>query len=158
MRPPSALLAAGAIDEMRQPVAEIVVRSRQVRRQGPHVQTVEEIAANEVEREAARLLGNGREALSERHQAVCHDMMKVFGDEKQQLRRARLRLDIDGDAIVRITGPDADLEMRRGRFVLASSVNDAAHQYAIMSERHRAPDELLRGSALATDAETGLAI
>ena len=152
------LLAAGTIDEMRQPVAEIVVRSRQIRRQGPHVQMVEEIAANEVECKTARLLGNGREALLERHQTVCHDMSKVFGDEKQQLRRARLRLYVDGDAIVRIAAPDADLEMRRGRSVLASSVDDAAHQYAIMSERHGAPDELLRGSALTTHAVPALEI
>src|SRR6185312_4819784 len=91
-------LVAGTIDEVREAVAEIVVRSQQIRRQGPHVQAIEEIATDEVERQAAGLLCDRRDTFRKRDQSVGYDMTEVLRDEEQQFRRAGLRLDVDGDA------------------------------------------------------------
>src|SRR6185312_14906565 len=121
-------------------VAEIVVRSQQIRRQGPHVQAIEEIATDEVERQAAGLLCDRRDTLRERDQSIGDDMTEVLRDEEQQFRRAGLRLDVDGDAVVDVGGFDAYLKMGRRRFIFTPGVNDPTHEYAVLSERHGTPD------------------
>ena len=129
-------LARGPVDIVRQPVAQVVVVPRQARRQEAHVQPVEQIAADEVEAAAVRLLGQGGEALGQRRQLLRQRMPEIFDHEEQQLRRAELGHDVDGQPVVRPGRGHVHLVVRAVHVVFAPGRQDPTAQYAVMLQAH----------------------
>ena len=113
-------LACGAIDIVGQSVAQVVVVARQARREQAHVESVEEVPADEIERGRFRLPRQQRVSLRQGGQSWRKGVAEVLDDDKQQLGRAQLRLDIDGNAVVYAGSGNLDLEVRSVVVVLTS--------------------------------------
>jgi hypothetical protein len=76
----------GALDEVLELIAEVVVRPRKAVRQQFHVEPVEEVRADEVEGLAARGVGKYLEPVGQRGKGSVHRMGEVVVNEEQQFR------------------------------------------------------------------------
>src|SRR5262249_48081479 len=104
----------GAPDPLIDGAVEIVARRRGVHRQRLHLGYVEQVVADEVERQGVWLWRQRMESGRQTFQLLRDPMIEIFVDEEEHGGRSRLRGDIHRDAILALAvGAGADLIVRR---------------------------------------------
>ena len=131
-----ALVGDRAADVVGELLVEVVVGAGHVEGQRPQLRAIEEVRADEVQRDAARPPLERRPASRQRRDVDQHRVVEVRVDDVLELRWRELRRDVDRDAEVRPAAiHDVQLEVGVGcgsRLM----VDDAAAQHAVGLQGH----------------------